>query len=227
MAETRLPIGRRQPLPAVSTGSPARSSGSNATAAFRPRRWRCSTRPSAKDQRVPMTPSWSRWQHPSVIGGIESLIQGAWLRGYHEWEKATVLRWPPPPNGGADSTGRASCRVSGAPLTWIGCVLSWRCSRPCPKPSLRSLMATMLTHEAIEPALQTAGQVETRPVDGEDESIVDDTGVEPVRQDQLDAPRAALAVLPLLPFVDPGEAMPASAGRLADRGRDRCRLQPV
>ena len=57
------------------------------------------------------------------------------------------------------------------------------------------LATTMLTHEAIEPALQTAGEVEVGAVDGQDERVVEDGGVEPVGHDQLEAERPALKPL--------------------------------
>ena len=82
------------------------------------------------------------------------------------------------------------------------------------------LAAAMLAHEAIEPALEAAGQREIGAVDGEDERVIEDADVEPVGQDQLDAERAAVGVGRLLPFVDPGKAMTATLGRLPDRGRD-------
>ena len=54
------------------------------------------------------------------------------------------------------------------------------------------LAAAVLAHEAIEPALQAAGQVEIRPVDGEHERFIQHAGVEPVRQDQLQSERPAV-----------------------------------
>ena len=50
------------------------------------------------------------------------------------------------------------------------------------------LAAAVLAHNAVEPALHAAGQVEIRAVDGENERIVEDGAVEPVGDDQLDAP---------------------------------------
>ena len=89
------------------------------------------------------------------------------------------------------------------------------------------LPAAVLANDAVEPALQPAGQREIRAIDGQDERVVEDAGVEPIGQDQLDAERPAVGVGSLLPFVDPGKAMPATLGPLANRGRDGCRLEPV
>src|SRR3546814_19714033 len=47
------------------------------------------------------------------------------------------------------------------------------------------------------------------------------------RSDQFDAARSTIAVGAFLPLVEPGEAMQAPSGGLADRGRDAGRLQPV
>ena len=46
--------------------------------------------------------------------------------------------------------------------------------------------------------------------------------LEPVWQDQFKAEGATALVGPLLPLIDPGEAMHAPFGRLTDRGRN-CR----
>src|SRR6204780_5452001 len=89
------------------------------------------------------------------------------------------------------------------------------------------LLATVLAHDPVEPALKPAGQREIRAIDGQDERVVEDAGVEPIGQDELDAERPAVGVGSLLPFVDPGKAMPATLGRLADGGGDGCRLEPV
>ena len=85
----------------------------------------------------------------------------------------------------------------------------------------------MLAHEAIEPALDAAGQREIVSIDGENERVIEDADVEPVGQDHLDAERAAVGVGRLLPFVDPGKAMATTFGRLPDRGRDCGGLEPV
>ena len=89
------------------------------------------------------------------------------------------------------------------------------------------LPPTMLAHQAIEPAIQPAGQIEIGPVDGEDQGVIQNRTVEPVGHDHLDAVRAAIRIGPLMPFVDPRKAMPPSVRALADRGRNRGRLQAV
>ena len=86
------------------------------------------------------------------------------------------------------------------------------------------LAAGMLAGDAVEPALDAAGQPKIGRIDGEDERAVDDAAIEPVGQDELHALDLALARPALLPFIDPGELMPAPVLVLADRGADRCRL---
>lgn len=66
-----------------------------------------------------------------------------------------------------------------------------------------ALTAAMFAHEAVEPAVETAGEIEIGRVDGEDESVVENGFVEPVRDDQLDAIGPPLTIGALLPLVDP------------------------
>ncbi|WIG53946.1 MAG: hypothetical protein OJF48_004867 [Afipia sp.] len=90
-----------------------------------------------------------------------------------------------------------------------------------------ALAAAVLAHQAVEPAVEAARQIEISAVDREHERVVKNGLVEPVRHDQLDALRPAVAIGALLPFVDPREAMAAAFRRLADRCRNGRRLQPV
>src|SRR6185437_12033022 len=90
-----------------------------------------------------------------------------------------------------------------------------------------SLTASMLAHEAIKPTLKPAGEVEIPSVDCQHESIVQNTSVEPIRQDQFKPSGVPVRIGGFLPFVDPGEAMPPPFRRLADRRHHGCRLQPV
>ena len=90
-----------------------------------------------------------------------------------------------------------------------------------------ALPTAMLAHDAVEPAFEAAGQIEVSPVDGQHERVVEHSLVEPVGQDHLDAVRATVTVGALLPLVDPGEAMTAALGGLADRRADRSGLEPV
>src|SRR5580704_11139180 len=85
------------------------------------------------------------------------------------------------------------------------------------------LPAAVLAHDAVEPALQPARQREIGAINGENERVLEDAGVKPIGQDELDAERPAVGVGSLLPFVDPGKAMPAALGHLADGGGDGCR----
>ena len=107
------------------------------------------------------------------------------------------------------------------------------------------LMAAVLAHDAVKPALHAAGQVEIRGVDSENERIVEDGAIEPVGDYEFDASGVPAAIGAFRPFVDPGEAVhpPPSRlwravrfrpdprqrvrWRLAQRRRDRRRLQPV
>jgi hypothetical protein len=77
------------------------------------------------------------------------------------------------------------------------------------EPPAATLTAAMLADETIEPALQSAGQAEIRPVDGQHERIVEDRAIEPVRHDEVDAVGMAVRVGTIGPFVDPGEAVHA------------------
>jgi hypothetical protein len=85
----------------------------------------------------------------------------------------------------------------------------------------------MLADDAIKPALEPARQREIGPIDCQNERILDDARVEPVRQNQFDAERPPVGVGRFRPLVDPGEAVAATFGHLPDRGRDRGRLEPV
>ena len=76
------------------------------------------------------------------------------------------------------------------------------------------LVSAVLAHDAVEPALHAAGQVEISAVDGEDERIVENGTVEPVGDDQLDTAGMTVAVGAFRPFVDPGEAVHPPLGRL-------------
>ena len=93
------------------------------------------------------------------------------------------------------------------------------------QPALR-LMPGMFTGDAVEPAFDAARQAEIGRVDGQDQRAVDDAAIEPVRQDALHALDTAVASCPFLPFVDPGELVPAPMLTVADGGADHGRLQP-
>jgi hypothetical protein len=65
------------------------------------------------------------------------------------------------------------------------------------------LAAAVLAHEPIEPAVDPARQVEIGAVDGENQRLVENGLVKPVRNDELDAGGPAPAIRALLPLVDP------------------------
>src|SRR3546814_14961198 len=90
-----------------------------------------------------------------------------------------------------------------------------------------TLVPAVLAHQPVQPALDAAAELEIHRIDGQHQRVLDDAGVEPVREDQFDAARSTIAVGAFLPLVEPGEAMQAPSGGLADRGRDAGRLQPV
>jgi len=69
------------------------------------------------------------------------------------------------------------------------------------------LFAAVLSDDPVEPAVEPAGQPEISPVDCEDERIVENGLVEPVRDDEFDPLRIAARIAALRPFVDPGEAV--------------------
>jgi hypothetical protein len=89
------------------------------------------------------------------------------------------------------------------------------------------LTAAMLADDAVKPALQTARQIEVRTVDREYKRVVQNAGIEPVREDELEAERATVYVSRLLPFVEPGEAMAPPLCRLADGCQHRGGLETV
>ena len=95
------------------------------------------------------------------------------------------------------------------------------------EPPAVSLAAAVLAHEAVEPALHAARQLEIRPVDGQHERVVKDGAVEPIGDDQFDAARMTMLVSALGPFVDPGEAMHSPLGGLAQGRGDRGGLETI
>jgi hypothetical protein len=59
------------------------------------------------------------------------------------------------------------------------------------------LLATaMLANDSVEPALEASRQREILAIDRQNERIVENAAVEPVRQDQLDPKRPAVRVVP-------------------------------
>ena len=81
------------------------------------------------------------------------------------------------------------------------------------EPPAAALLAAVLADDSVEPALQAAGEVEIRAVDGQHERVVENGPVEPVGHDQVDAVGLAVSVGVLGPFVDPGETVhPPLAG---------------
>ncbi|TCS29622.1 hypothetical protein EDC15_1207 [Acetobacter aceti NBRC 14818] len=93
------------------------------------------------------------------------------------------------------------------------------------QPALR-LMPGMFTSDAVEPAFDAARQAEIGRVDGQDQRAVDDAAIESARQNALHAFDTAVASHPFLPFVDPGELVPAPVLAVTDGGADHGRLQP-
>src|SRR3546814_5749919 len=91
-----------------------------------------------------------------------------------------------------------------------------------------SFLATaMLADYAVEPAFNAAGKIKIGAIDGQDERLVDDPGIEPVGHDQFDPERPAVGVGDFLPFVDPGEAMPSPRGRLTRSAEHTSELQSL
>jgi hypothetical protein len=54
------------------------------------------------------------------------------------------------------------------------------------------LAAAVLADDSVKPALQTARQIEVCTVDREHERVVQNAGIEPVREDELEAERATV-----------------------------------
>ena len=78
-----------------------------------------------------------------------------------------------------------------------------RCGRSKLQPCVCRLPC--FAHEAIQPAPEPAGQVEIGTVNGEDQGVVENAGIEPVRQDQFDPERSAGRVETFFPSADPRE----------------------
>ena len=74
------------------------------------------------------------------------------------------------------------------------------------------LPPAVLAYQAVQPAFDAALQAEISRVDGQHQGGVEHAGIEPVRQDQLDAQRRAAGIGQFAPFVDP---------------RKRCKRLPV
>ena len=70
------------------------------------------------------------------------------------------------------------------------------------------LAAAVLADKPVKPALEAAGQTKIGAVDGQNERVIENARIEPVRQDQFETRWAPIGVGRLLPFVDPGETMP-------------------
>ena len=87
------------------------------------------------------------------------------------------------------------------------------------------LAAGVLTGDAIEPALDAAGEPEVGRVDGEDERAIDNAAVEPIGENELHPLDATVARRAFLPLVDPGELMTPPMLAVADGGADDGRLQ--
>src|SRR5260370_27268910 len=95
------------------------------------------------------------------------------------------------------------------------------------EPPTATLTAGVLANETIQPALQPARQIEISRVDGEDQRVIEDRAIEPVRRDEVDAICVTVRVGALGPFVDPRETVCAPPGSLSQRGRHGRRLQPI
>ncbi len=89
------------------------------------------------------------------------------------------------------------------------------------------LTAAVFADKPVKPALEPTGQVEISAVDGQHERVIENAGIEPIRQDQFQTRRTPTGVGRFLPFVDPGETMPPPLCRLADRRQHRSCLQSV
>ena len=83
------------------------------------------------------------------------------------------------------------------------------------------LAPAVFADETIQPALQSAGEIEICAVDGQHERFIQNARVEPVGQDQIESARMAEAICRLFTFVDTGEAKPPSFRRLADGRHNR------
>src|SRR5690348_3616747 len=49
------------------------------------------------------------------------------------------------------------------------------------------LASTVLAHEPVEPSFKSARQLEISAIDRQHERVVDDAGIEPIRQDQFES----------------------------------------
>ena len=56
------------------------------------------------------------------------------------------------------------------------------------------LAAAVLADKPVKPALESTGQTEIGAVDGQHERVIENAGIEPIRQDQFEARRAPIGV---------------------------------
>src|SRR3546814_17250099 len=82
------------------------------------------------------------------------------------------------------------------------------------------LLAAVLAHEAVQPALKPACQPEIVTVDGEDQSVVEDRAVDPVGDYAFEYEQSAAVVGALLPFVDPASEVHTPLRGPTVRGRE-------
>src|SRR5437868_360424 len=78
----------------------------------------------------------------------------------------------------------------------------------------------MLAGDAIEPALDAAGQPEISRIDRQHERAVDNAAIEPVRQDELHAFGPPVMGRAFFPLVDPGELVAAPMFAVPNGGAD-------
>ena len=89
------------------------------------------------------------------------------------------------------------------------------------------LAPAVLAYQAVQPALDAAGEAEVAGVYGQHQGLVEHSAVKPVGQDQLDAQWPAIRCGEFLPLVDPGETVQPPAGGFANRGGHAGGLQAI
>src|SRR3546814_6359869 len=90
-----------------------------------------------------------------------------------------------------------------------------------------TLVPAVLAHQPVQPALDAAAELEIHRIDGQHQRVLDDAGVEPVREDQFDAARSTIAVGAFLPILDPGEGLKAPSVGLEIRVRAAGQWHPA
>src|SRR5262245_47115577 len=88
------------------------------------------------------------------------------------------------------------------------------------------LTTTVLAHHAVEPTLNTAGEIEVGRINCQNQTLVKNALVKPGREDKLKTKRVALGIFDCFPTFQPTKLTALVARALSDTGFHACGLQP-